>query len=59
MKYKVRIYEPLIGVPSTWMEKYVPSQYKLIGKAKGNGAPKIGNKNYYVRILIQKIKEEI
>lgn len=48
-------YDGIIGVPITWLEKYNPDQFKIIGKANTNGAPKINGKNLYTRILIQKI----
>lgn len=48
-------YDGVMGVPITWLEKYNPKQFKIIGKANSAGAPRINGKNMYARILIQKI----
>ena len=47
-------YNGVMGVPITWLEKYNPEQFEIIGKANTNGTPKINGKNLYTRILIRK-----
>lgn len=44
-------YNGVMGVPITFLEKYNPEQFEIIGK---NGTLKINGKNIYTRILIRK-----
>lgn len=64
---KIRIKNPIMGVPITFLDKYCPTQFEIIGimsGAKGepftNGndnRPKfyVNNKGVYARILIKHI----
>ena len=45
-------YDGVMGVPITFMDKYDPAQFEIIGWAK-YPAPKINGKSTYVRILIR------
>ena len=46
-------YDGVMGVPITFMDKYNPDQFEIIGWAK-HPVPKINGKSIYVRILIRK-----
>jgi len=51
-------YDGVIGVPITFMYKYCPEQFKILGTSTDSmpkGAPYINGKRIYERILIQKI----
>lgn len=55
-------YYGVMGVPITFLEKYCPSQFMIVGKAsRGSGNcwvlfdPYVGGKEKYRRILIKKI----
>lgn len=64
---KIRIKNPIMGVPITFLDKYCPTQFEIVGimsGAKGepftNGndnRPKfyVNNKGVYARILIKRI----
>ena len=61
-KYKIKIKNPVMGVPITFLDNYCPSQFEIIGIA--NSARYIGNfpcltiingKRIYNRILIKKL----
>ena len=59
---KVRIKNPIWGVPVTFLYSYNPSQFEIVGDAC-NGSdsiydlfkPRLNNKFIYKRILIKKI----
>ena len=60
---KIRIKNPIWGVPITFLDKYCPAQFEIIGIA--NSARYIGNfpcltiingKRIYNRILIRKFR---
>ena len=65
---KVRIKNPVMGVPISFLDKYCPNQFRILGimsGAKGetftNGNDNrakfyLNGKSVYARILIQKIK---
>ena len=67
-KYKIKIKNPVMGVPISFLDKYCPNQFRILGimsGAKGetftNGNDNrakfyLNGKGVYVRILIQKIK---
>lgn len=48
-------YYGVMGVPISFMDKYNPKQFKIVGKAK-NPVPTINGKNKYVRLLIRRKK---
>ena len=64
MKYKVRIYNPIWGVPITFLDKYNPKQFKILGLANSarwinyECLTIINNKKIYNRILIQNKKPQ-
>ena len=31
MKYKIRINNPVMGVPISWLDKYCPGQFEIVG----------------------------
>ena len=56
-------YEGVMGVPITFLDKYCPEQFEIIGKMSTTkvtdyeyGFPSINNKNIYARILIRNKK---
>lgn len=51
-KYKIKIKNPVMGVPITFLDKYCPNQFRIIGLDR----PSINGKIMYRRILIQRIK---
>ena len=60
-KYKIKIKNPVMGVPISFLDKYCPNQFEIIGIA--NSAGYIGDfpcltiidgKRIYNRILIRK-----
>ena len=66
-KYKIKIKNPVMGVPITFLFKYNPTQFEIIGLMSGakdsslingnDGRAKfyINGKGVYARILIRKI----
>lgn len=64
-KYKIKIKNPVIGVPITFLDKYCPSQFEIVGLMSGakgenltNGNDNrakfyINNKGVYARLLIK------
>ena len=66
-KYKIKIKNPVMGVPISFLDKYCPNQFRILGimsGAKGeaftNGNDNrakfyLNGKGVYARILIQKI----
>ena len=55
--YKIKIKNPVIGVPITFLDKYCPEQFEIIKFRKGNDDKdlSINGKCPYFRILIKKI----
>jgi len=63
MKYRVKIKNPVIGVPITWLDKYNPDQFEMFGHEhdiNGNGGDgikegqfEVNGKGTYKRILIR------
>ena len=66
-RYKIKIKNPVIGVPITFLYKYCPKQFRIIGIMTGSSSKDfvngndnrkkfyINSKGVYARILIQKI----
>lgn len=57
-------YKGTMGVPISFLDKYCPEQFKLLGldnhtinNGLGNGANKINGKTIYRRVIIQKIEK--
>lgn len=71
-KYKIKIKNPVMGVPITFLDKYCPTQFEIVGMAEDNGKGQsydakwdglnphciIHSKNMYKRIFIRKKKAE-
>ena len=63
VEYKVKINNPILGVPITFLNKYNPKQFEIIGHEhdlEGNngdgvlhGQFEIGKRGVYKRILIK------
>ena len=67
---KVRIKNPIWGVPITFLDKYCPTQFEIVGMAEDNGKGQsygakwdglnphcvINGKNMYKRIFIRRKK---
>lgn len=51
-KYKIKIKNPVMGVPITFLDKYCPSQFEIVD---GYDRPYINGKAKYRRLLIKKI----
>ena len=63
--YKIKVKNPVIGVPITFLDKYCPEQFEILGLMSGakgenltngdDGRAKfyINNKGVYARILIR------
>ena len=59
---KIRIHKPIWGVPITFLDKYCPTQFEIIGDAC-NGSdhqwdlfkPMINSRYVYKRILIKRV----
>ena len=52
-------YDGIMGVPITFLDKYNPSQFEILGTSTANmpkGAPYVNGKRIYERILIQRKK---
>lgn len=61
---KVRIKNPIYGVPITFLYSYNPKQFEIVGQMANTnitnfnfGYPFVNNKKKYARILIKKINE--
>ena len=58
MRYKIRIKNPVMGVPITFLDRYNPEQFKIVGNEyslnieKGRGY--IKGKRMYSRIFMKK-----
>ena len=62
-RYKIKIKNPVMGVPISFLDKYCPTQFKIVGIANnvrymGNFPCKtiINGKPVYNRLLIQPIR---
>lgn len=53
MKYKVKIKNPIWGTPITYLDRYNPDQFEIVGLAV-YPAPLIDNNKKYSRILIKR-----
>ena len=60
-KYKIKIKNPVMGVPITFLDKYCPEQFEIIGDACHGSdhqwdyfKPIINGKLIYKRILIKR-----
>ena len=55
---KVRIKNPVMGVPISFLDKYCPNQFRIVKFRKGDDGKdlSVNGKCPYFRILIQKIK---
>ena len=67
-RYKIKIKNPIMGVPITFLDKYCPNQFRIVGCTESEGKgfsnglwnggvtqPMVDNKRIYKRIFIQKI----
>ena len=56
-RYKIKIKNPVMGVPITFLDKYCPNQFRIVRFRKGLDDKDLSIKGYcpYFRILIQKI----
>lgn len=61
-KYKIKIKNPVMGVPITFLDKYCPTQFEIIGlDSYVEDNPHYGHrftikgKETYARILIKKV----
>ena len=61
-KYKIKIKNPVMGVPITFLDKYCPTQFEIVGQmmttkvTKFNfGYPYINGKKKFARVLIKRI----
>ena len=57
-KYLVRICNPILGVPISWLDKYNPEQFEIVRFRKGNDDKDLSIKGVcpYFRILIRRKK---
>jgi hypothetical protein len=55
-------YDGVMGVPITFMDKYNPEQFEIVGNEESLGIPKgrgyVNGKRLYSRIFIRRRKEE-
>ena len=61
MTYRVRILNPVMGVPITFLGKWNPNQFEIVGQMATTkvtelnlGYPYVGGKKKYARILIRR-----
>ena len=56
-KYKIKIKNPVMGVPITFLFKYNPNQFEIIKFGKGDDDKdlSVNGKTPYFRILIKKV----
>jgi len=64
MKYRVRIKNPIIGVPITFLDKFDPEQFEILGDSRfhdgsneSNDINYINGKLTYRRLLVRWIPE--
>ena len=57
-KYKIKIKNPVMGVPISFLDKYCPNQFRIVKFRSGDDDKdvSVNGKRPYFRILIQKIK---
>ena len=55
--YKIKIKNPVMGVPITFLDKYCPTQFQIIKFRKGDDGKDlcVNGKCPYFRILIKRI----
>lgn len=53
--YKIIIKNPVMGVPITFLDKYCPTQFEIIGDLR----PSINGKLLYKRLLIRRRNQHI
>lgn len=60
-KYKIKIKNPVMGVPITFLDKYCPEQFEIVGQMKSTkvtefnfGCPYIDGKKKFARLLIRR-----
>ena len=60
--YKIKIKNPVMGVPITFLDKYCPTQFEIVGQMMTTkvtefnfGYPYINGKKKFARILIKRI----
>ena len=60
--YKIKIKNPVMGVPITFLNKYCPTQFEIVGQMMTTkvtefnfGYPYINGKKKFARILIKRI----
>ena len=58
-RYKIKIKNPVMGVPITFLYKYNPTQFEIIKFRKGDDDKdlSVNGKAPYFRILIRKIRK--
>ena len=49
--YRVRVVNPILGVPITFLDKYNPDQFNILGR---QNAPVVNGKSVYKRIFIHR-----
>lgn len=56
-RYKIKIKNPVMGVPISFINKYCPNQFRIVKFRKGDDGKdlSVNGKCPYFRILIQKI----
>ena len=56
-RYKIKIKNPVMGVPISFLDKYCPNQFRIVKFRKGDDGKdlSVNGKCPYFRILIQKI----
>lgn len=59
-RYKIKIKNPVMGVPITFLDKYCPAQFEIVKFRKGDDDKdlSVNGKCPYFRILIRKKKAE-
>ena len=60
--YKIKIKNPVMGVPITFLDKYCPTQFEIVGQMMTTkvtefnfGYPYIDGKKKFARLLIKRI----
>ena len=60
--YKIKIKNPVMGVPITFLDKYCPEQFEIVGQMMTTkvtefnfGYPYINGKKKFARLLIKRI----
>lgn len=68
LPWSIKIKNPVMGVPITFLDKYCPNQFRIIGCTESEGKgfsnglwnggvtqPMVDNKRIYKRLFIQKV----